>query len=217
VLAEIDREKGNLARRAAVTIVQATIGITLASVAVLALMFLVIIVPNSSATVLAIGTVVKVTPVIVWIPLLDGIRIGDSGFGWVVYVISATIAFYPLLVCVVDSLGQLPAAIADTLQSHSVSRLRSFAVVKWPYAVRGMLLGLKSAVPLAIVGAMVGDYSTAALVGSEGLGRYIANANAGGGRLEGIAAAAVVSAVIGLLAIAAVSLCASRFERRYAL
>jgi NitT/TauT family transport system permease protein len=82
------------------------------------------------------------------------------------------LCFFPVVLAVATGLTRTPADMAELAQSLSASRWQAFIKVRLPSALPQIFVGLKVAMPLAVIGALVGELSGA----SEGLGFVIQSA-----------------------------------------
>jgi NitT/TauT family transport system permease protein len=82
--------------------------------------------------------------------------------------------FFPIVLATATGLTRTPAELVELADSLSASRWQAFAKVRFPAALPQIFVGLKTAMPLAVIGALVGE-----LFGSTaGLGFVIQNAGA---------------------------------------
>ena len=117
------------------------------------------------------------------------------GFGVFPKVISGfLLAFFPIVVATVTGFKSVERDMIDLVRSMKASRLQTFAMISFPFALPSIFAGLKVAVTLAVVGAVVGEF-----VGSNsGLGYLLQIAN-GNFDLPLMFAALVALAFIGVL------------------
>lgn len=88
-------------------------------------------------------------------------------------VITATIAFFPVLANTIVGLRSSPREQLDLITAFTGSRWQAFKLVKVPNALPYIFVGLDVAVVLAVIGAIVGEF-----VGSQaGLGYLILQRN----------------------------------------
>jgi NitT/TauT family transport system permease protein len=81
-------------------------------------------------------------------------------------VIGFTIAFFPVVINTVAGLRSVPDQMIELARSTGGGALRTFVKIRVPYALPSFFAGLKVAISLAVIGAVVGEF-----VGSdEGLG-----------------------------------------------
>jgi NitT/TauT family transport system permease protein len=80
--------------------------------------------------------------------------------------------FFPIVLATVTGLTTTPTDLVEMSRSLSASRWQMFIKVRLPAALPQIFIGLKAAMPLAVIGALVGE-----LLGSDsGLGFVIQNA-----------------------------------------
>jgi NitT/TauT family transport system permease protein len=117
------------------------------------------------------------------------------GFGVFPKVISGfLLAFFPVVVATVTGFKSVDRDMIDLVRSMRASRLQTFAMISFPFALPSIFAGMKVAVTLAVVGAVVGEF-----VGSNsGLGYLLQIAN-GNFDLPLMFAALVMLAFIGVL------------------
>jgi len=84
------------------------------------------------------------------------------------------LCFFPIVLSVATGLTRTPADLAELARSLSASRWQEFTKVRLPAALPQIFVGLKVAMPLAVIGALVGELSGA----TAGLGFIIQNAGA---------------------------------------
>ncbi|WP_306216330.1 ABC transporter permease [Actinoplanes sp. RD1] len=89
-------------------------------------------------------------------------------------VLAALMAFFPIVLATATGLGSTPADLVELARSLTASRLQTFWRVRGPAALPHIFVGLKTAMPLAVIGALVGELFGA----TAGLGFLIQNAGA---------------------------------------
>jgi len=95
------------------------------------------------------------------------------GFGHGPKVVQVVLmCFFPIVLATVTGLTSTPADLAELARSLSASRWQTFVKVRLKSALPQIFVGLKTAMPLAVIGALVGEFSGA----TEGLGHVIQNA-----------------------------------------
>ncbi|MEJ3750891.1 ABC transporter permease [Actinomycetes bacterium KLBMP 9797] len=82
------------------------------------------------------------------------------------------LCFFPVVLSVVTGLTRTPADLAELARSLSATRWQAFVKVRLPSALPQIFVGLKVAMPLAVIGALVGELFGA----TAGLGYVIQNA-----------------------------------------
>jgi NitT/TauT family transport system permease protein len=123
---------------------------------------------------------------------------------------SALLACFPMAVITLDALSSTRADYLQLMASWKASRLQSFLYCRLPVAVPSMIGGLKVCLPLALIGAVLGEF----LGGSEGLGYIIVSAGSAF-RVDRIFAAIVVLAGAGSALVGLVELLRVTAARRY--
>lgn len=87
-------------------------------------------------------------------------------------VVAFLVAFFPIVVDTATGLAATPPELLDLSRSYRASALKTFLKVRFPMALPFFFSGLKVAVTLAVIGAVVGEF-----VGSDkGLGYVILSA-----------------------------------------
>ncbi|MPZ27327.1 MAG: ABC transporter permease subunit [Micromonosporaceae bacterium] len=104
------------------------------------------------------------------------------------------VCFFPVVLATASGLTSTPAELVELARSLDASRWQTFAKVRFPYALPQIFIGLKLAVPLAVIGAVIGEFAG----GREGLG-YVVNQSGGLGRTDLAFAALVVLSVISIV------------------
>lgn len=114
-------------------------------------------------------------------------------------------AFFPVVIATMGGLEGTPAHLVEHFRAIRASAWTTFRRLYMPSALPSIMDGCKAAMPLAVIGAIVGEF-----VGSErGLGHLILEANASARTDYLFAALVAVSIVAGLL-YAVVELAAKR-------
>ena len=84
-------------------------------------------------------------------------------------IITATIAFFPLLANTIVGLRSAPLDQIELMVAFTATRWQTFRMVRFPQALPYIFVGLDVAAVLSVIGAIVGEF-----VGSEaGLGYLI--------------------------------------------
>ena len=159
-------DRGVILSDAFVTLVEALLGLGLgAAIAFLAALLFQAYSFGRTA-IMPWAVVLKSIPIVAIAPLLV-LWIGN-GLGSKIILVSL-VCFFPLLVALDDGLCNLPKGIADLCTVTGARASRTLLLVKIPYALVQFFSGLKVAAPLAVVGAIVSEYSGA----TAGLGHRI--------------------------------------------
>ena len=117
------------------------------------------------------------------------------GFGLTPRVLfAATTCFFPVLVSVIVGLSTAPGDARTLMRSMGATRWQLFRKLQWPFALPVVFGGIRTAVPLALIGALVGEF----VGGNEGMGVLITTFNM---QLQMANAFAVISVlgIVGLI------------------
>jgi NitT/TauT family transport system permease protein len=106
---------------------------------------------------LAVG--LKSAPAFVF-PLAVGGLIGGGGWQGVLMkmLVSGLICFFPILTGAMDGRGRVPQGLRRTCDAYGATRVRRLVTAEHGWITAGVVAGLKTAVPLAVVGAIVAEY-----------------------------------------------------------
>ncbi|HET9199881.1 MAG TPA: ABC transporter permease [Dehalococcoidia bacterium] len=149
-------------------------------------------------SVFPIAIAIKVTPVVAIAPLFTV----WWGFGVEPKIaVAALIAWFPMLVNGIVGFRSVEPAALDFMRSIDASATQIFNKLRLPSSLPYLIAGLRVALPLSIIGAVVAEWFGSA----EGLGRVIQISNANLD-LPTVFAAVVVLAIIGIVLNLALSL-----------
>jgi NitT/TauT family transport system permease protein len=110
---------------------------------------------------------VSIAPLlIVWFGLGEGPRI----------VMVVLVCFCPIMISTTCGLLATPSELEQLARALAASRWTTFAKIRFPAALPYMFAGIRTALPLAPVGAVIGEVAG----GSTGLGRVIVRSSASG-------------------------------------
>jgi NitT/TauT family transport system permease protein len=116
------------------------------------------------------------------------------GFGQLPKVLMAVLlCVFPIVIASATGLMSMPAEFGELARSLGSSWRRTFVKIRFPNALPEMFLGLKVAMPLALVGAVIGEFAG----GDSGLGFIIVQAS-GLGNTPLAFAAVVLLALMGI-------------------
>lgn len=187
-----------ITRHLGVTIFEAMSGLALAVVLGFAVSFLIVWSPALGRAILPILAFIQTTPKVAVAPLL----LLWLGFGYAPKIVIAfLISFFPVVIATVTGLNSAQKELLELVQSLTRSSSVVFWRVRVPSAMPFFFSGLKVAVTLSLIGALVGEY-----VGSDrGLGYLIMVAN---GDLNAplLLAGVVVTALMGFTLFTAVQI-----------
>jgi NitT/TauT family transport system permease protein len=119
-----------------------------------------------SRTLLPWLVVIQSTPIVAIAPII----VVTMGAGLLPRVVITTlIAFFPLVISTATGLAAVPAELIELSRSLRASRSREYWQIRMPYAVPYIFSGLKVAVTLTVIGAVVAEFVAA----EKGLGYLI--------------------------------------------
>jgi ABC-type nitrate/sulfonate/bicarbonate transport system permease component len=122
--------------------------------------------PRLERGVMTLAILVKSTPLVAIAPLLT-IWLGFGVLPKII--ITSLLTFFPVLVNVLSGLRSTDLAILDTFRSWNASRWEIFLHARAPSALPQLFAALKVTAPLALIGAVVAEWTGA----SGGLGRVM--------------------------------------------
>jgi ABC-type nitrate/sulfonate/bicarbonate transport system permease component len=147
-----------------VTLSEALLGLALGLLAGFLAATLLGIWPKLERGVMTLAILVKSTPLVAIAPLLT-IWLGFGVLPKVI--ITALLTFFPVLVNTLSGFQSTDRALLDTFNSWHASRWEIFFSARLPSALPHLFAALKVAAPLALIGAVVAEWTGA----SGGLGR----------------------------------------------
>ena len=166
VAARLAGDAGYFAVHGAVTVLEAAAGFALGSAIAVALGVAMSYSRTAERTLLPIALLVKVTPVVAVAPLF----VIWFGFGSGPKVlIAALITFFPVMVNTLIGLRSVSPGALDLLRSLDASDLEILLKLRAPSALPYLFAAFRIAVPLSVIGAVVGEWFT----GDRGLGSVI--------------------------------------------
>ena len=155
-----------IAQAASVTAVSFLGGFLLALTVGLSLAVLIIVSPKLGRGIYPLLIASQTIPTIAIAPLL----IIWLGFGlWVKVVISAVIAFFPIVVSAVLGFRSVSPTAVDLMRSFPASRTTVFRKLFIPSALPTIFAGMRTASVLSVIGAVVGEF----VAGGDGLASHI--------------------------------------------
>ncbi len=147
-----------------VTIGEALVGLALGVLAGALIGALLTLWPGMESGVMTLAILVKSTPLVAIAPLLTL----WLGFGVLPKIlITALLTFFPVLVNILTGLQHVDAALLDLFRSWRAGRWEVFWNLRLPSALPYLFAALKISAPLALIGAVVAEWTGA----SGGLGR----------------------------------------------
>lgn len=151
------------------TLLVSITGFLIACAIALALAFLVTVFRKLETSVMTIGTVIDSIPMIALAPILViwmGLTLPMR------LTITALICFFPIFVSLVQGLKAPPATAEELFVNLAARPMQRFRLLAFPYALPYLFIGLKIAAPLALLGALIAEWTGA----ERGLGVFMLNA-----------------------------------------
>ena len=102
--------------------------------------------------------------------------------------------FFPIVLAAATGLKSTPSELVELSRALEAPRWRTFVKVRFPYALPQIFVGLKVALPLAVVGAVIGEFRD-----NDGLGQIVVRSSALADTALAFAAIAVLSMMSVLL------------------
>ncbi len=112
------------------------------------------------------------------------------------------VCFFPIVLSTATGLTTTPADLAELVRSLDASRLQAFRTVRLPAALPQIFVGLKVAMPLAVIGVVVGEMQ----YGETGLGTVIVQTSGQGDTATAFAAIVLLALISIVLYYALVAL-----------
>ncbi|GIE54027.1 ABC transporter permease [Amorphoplanes nipponensis] len=101
------------------------------------------------------------------------------------------VCFFPIVLSTATGLTSTPADLAELVRSMDASRMQTFARVRLPAALPQIFVGLKVAMPLAVIGVVVGEMQ----YGESGLGTIIVQTSGQGDTATAFAAITLLALI----------------------
>ena len=137
---------------------------------------------------------------LVWLGFGDGPKILNSFL----------LSFFPVAVIVLNALINVDKGYIKLMSSWYATKKEEYLYCRLPYAVPQIVSSLKVGLPLALIGAVLGEF----MGGSEGLGYLIISSGAQF-RVDRIFAAIVILAFIGMSFLALIQIMQKLFLKKY--
>ncbi|HVB05598.1 MAG TPA: ABC transporter permease subunit [Acidimicrobiales bacterium] len=186
------------------TLEEVVVGLGLSFAVAFSLAVVMVYVPVVERAVMPLAVILNVTPIVAIAPGLTSLL----GLGMAPrYVVTALIVFFPLLINSLVGLGNVDPESYDLLRTLNASRTEVLVRLRLPSSLPYLFVAARICFPLATVGAVVAEFSTAGSGG--GLGSAISVA-ANAAAYPSVYAAIFCLAVVGLV----LTLFVSAAERR---
>ena len=112
---------------------------------------------------------------------------------------SAVLSFFPMAVITMNGLLDTRTEYLELVRNWGMSKWEEFIYCRLPYAIQSIVGGLKIAVPLGLIGAVLGEF----MGGSEGLGHVIVSSGANY-RMDRSFASLIILSLIGITSLGSV-------------
>jgi ABC-type nitrate/sulfonate/bicarbonate transport system permease component len=169
VLLVLRNEHADLLHQLGITVITAAYGFLLALVLALGIAFAVYAWPRAEGPVLTVGAVLSSIPLIAIAPILSvwlGLTLGTR------VLITVVICLFPMLVSVVQGLREPRATEQELFTVVAATPWQRFRLLALPSAMPMLFVGMKISAPLAVLGALIGEWNGA----ETGLGVAMLNA-----------------------------------------
>ena len=190
VMASFTRLRSYLLEQTGVTLTETLLGFTVAAAAGLLIGVLI-----ASSSLLER----MFYPGLVALNAVPKVAVAPLFVAWVGYgvmpkvLIALLLSFFPIVISTAAGLMSMPKELGELARSLDASWLQTFIKIRFPNALPQIFVGLKVAMPLAIVGAVIGEFQAS----DSGLGFAIAQASGMGDTPQAFAAVAL-SAIMGI-------------------
>jgi NitT/TauT family transport system permease protein len=169
ILAETWQWRGHLLWHSWVTLYETLAGFALSIAVGTPLAVMIVYSPTLRRAVYPLLVVTQAVPKVAIAPVLL-LLLGAGQVSKIV--VAFLVAFFPIVVDTATGLAATPPELLDLSRSYRASAFKTFLKVRFPMALPFFFSGLKVAVTLAVIGAVVGEF-----VGSDqGLGYVIVSA-----------------------------------------
>ena len=166
VIVTLAENPGMYAQASLFTLGEALIGLFLGILSGVLIACVLTLFPGIEGGVMTLAILVKSTPMVAIAPLLTI----WLGFGVLPKIlITALMTFFPVLVNVLSGLQRVDTPFMDLFNTWSASRWEVFRHLRIPSAMPYLFAALKISAPLALIGAVVAEWTGA----SGGLGRVM--------------------------------------------
>lgn len=166
ILAETLRSAPLLWTHALITLREVVIGFVLATVLGVAVAASIFFVPLARRTIYPLMVVLQSIPKVGLAPII----VVWCGYGLESKIVMAFLfAFFPIVIATMGGLASVPASLEEHFRALKAGPWITFRRLRMPAALPNFIDGCKVAMPLAVIGAIVGEF-----VGSnDGLGNLI--------------------------------------------
>lgn len=166
VLTTLVVERERLLAHTAVTLLETLGGFALSILIGIPLAVLIVYSPVLYGAIYPILVILQSVPKVAIAPAL--ILVVGTGLESKV-IVAFLVAFFPVVVSATTGLAGTPSELLELSRVYRAGQLRTFARVRFPWSLPYVFAGLRIAITLAVIGAVVGEFVGA----NEGLGYVI--------------------------------------------
>ncbi len=166
VIATLVAERDRLIAHTAVTLLETLGGFALSILIGIPLAVLIVYSPVLYGAIYPILVILQSVPKVAIAPAL--ILVVGTGLESKV-IVAFLVAFFPVVVSATTGLAGTPSELLELSRVYRAGPLRTFARVRFPWSLPYVFAGLRIAITLAVIGAVVGEFVGA----NEGLGYVI--------------------------------------------
>lgn len=170
ILFVIINNTSELLKHTSITMTESVIGFILGSIFAILLAILFVYSSKSKKALYPYAIAIKAVPLYALAPLL--LLWFGNGI-WSKVVMSALVAFFPVLITAVKGLSSIEPESIDLFKSFSASKFQIFLKLKLPSSLKYIFPGLKMATTFAVVGATIAEFTGS----SAGIGHLIVNSS----------------------------------------
>ncbi len=154
----------------------------------------------------------QTVPIVAIAPLL----ITWSGYRWrTIVIVSVIISLFPIISNVTAGLISVDRNLQDLFRLNRASKWQTLIKLHIPFAIRHLVLGTRISAGLAVIGAVVGEFSVGpSQIDAPGLGT-IMTSWLRSARTDALIAAALTSTLLGLLILGIVNLVSYTLLRKW--
>lgn len=176
-----------------ITLIESFIGIGLSVIISVLLLSIVAFSKKYESIIYTLGIFFKAAPAVAYAPIII-VFFGNNLFSKAL--VSSMISFFPILNGGIDGIRNTPEKITLLSKIYSGKNIAIFRHIQIGYCISGFLSGLKTAAPLSVVGAIVGEYVSGGT--PTGLGTFIFSSYANL-QMSDVFAGVLITTFIGLL------------------
>jgi ABC-type nitrate/sulfonate/bicarbonate transport system permease component len=160
-----------LVDRSFVTLEGAVLGLAAATVLAVALALTIVRWPVAEHAIMTYAVLIRTLPIVAVAPIVT--LVSGRGLGTSVLCVMV-ITVFSLLIATVHGFGSLPAEIGELSDLYATPLRKRIHIILIPGATASLLQGLRTAAPLAVLGALLAEW----LDGFPGVGTLMITANA---------------------------------------